>query len=273
MQNPLSVVIPCKNESANVRQCIESVRSIADEVVVADSGSTDDTIQLAKAAGCRVVERDFISFSSFKNWAIQQAKNEWVLTLDADERASLNLVSEIKKLLNCNNIHHDGYHIRRENHFCGVQLKHGPAGRDQPLRLFRKSLAEYNDVAIHESVSIASNNVGHLEHSMHHFSDRSVREYFERFNRYTSLAAQAMADRGQRPTWLKLYTAAPARFIKGYFLQLGFLDGKAGLINCALGSAYVFTKYAKLWGIRMQTQESFDRAQATEAPKKRRNAA
>lgn len=258
MQNPLSVVIPCKNESANVRQCIESVRSIADEVIVADSGSSDDTMELAKAAGCRVVEREFISFSSFKNWAVQQAQNEWVLTLDADERATLNLVSEIKKLLNCINIPHDGYRIRRENHFCGVQLKHGPAGRDQPLRLFRKSLAEYNDVAIHESVSLKSNNVGHMEYSMHHFSDRSVREYFERFNRYTSLAAEAMARQGERPTWLKLYTAAPTRFIKGYFLQLGFLDGKAGLINCALGSAYVFTKYAKLWGIRMQTQESFD---------------
>ena len=261
MSQKLSVVIPCKNESSNIRQCIESVRSIADEIIIADSGSTDDTMNLARAAGCRVVEREFISFSSFKDWAIQQAQHEWVLTLDADERTTLKLVAEITKLLKSSEIAHDGYQIRRENHFCGVQLKHGPAGNDWPLRLFRKSLASYNDVSIHESISVSSGNVGRLENSIHHFSDRSIREYFERFNRYTSLAAQAMANEGKRPTWVKLFTAAPARFVKGYLLQRGFLDGKAGLINCALGSAYVFTKYAKLWAIRMHTEESFESSQ------------
>src|SRR5215211_1783023 len=123
MSSKLSVIIPCKNEHDNIRACVASARQVADEVVVADSGSTDGTLELARALGCRIIEREYGTSGDFKNWAIPQASHEWVVILDADERISVALAREIRCALK--NAKHEGYWIYRRNHFMGHPIRFG----------------------------------------------------------------------------------------------------------------------------------------------------
>jgi len=247
--NLVSVVIPCKNEEQNISACLASVRELADEIVVADSGSTDRTLDLVRPlSDCRLVEREFISFSSFKNWAIEQAIHPWVLTLDADERLTAESAREIRQLLDGTPAH-DGYRIRRANHFLGHALHYGPARRDWPLRLFRREVARYNDRQVHESVIISTGRVGNLKHPMIHFPFWTIAEHARKGDRYTDLAAEEMHARGKRVGFVKLLTAWPLRFAKAYLLQRGFLDGTPGLVYAILSASYTTNKYVKLWGL------------------------
>src|SRR6476660_8456128 len=124
MSSQLTVIIPCKNERENIATCIAGARLIADEVLVADSGSTDGTLEIARSLGCRIIEREYGTSGDFKNWAIPQAANEWVLILDADERITPELAKEIRDTLV--EPRHDGYWVYRLNHFMGHPIRHGP---------------------------------------------------------------------------------------------------------------------------------------------------
>src|SRR5689334_25076709 len=135
----LTVLIPCKDERQNIVACIESVRALADEILVADSGSTDGTQDLVRrAGGCRLIEREFISYSDFKNWAIPQARHEWVLIIDADERVTPELATEIKQLLNSPPDDKDGFWIYRDNHYLGHPVDHSGWQNDRVFRLIRR---------------------------------------------------------------------------------------------------------------------------------------
>jgi glycosyltransferase involved in cell wall biosynthesis len=247
MAAKLTVLIPCKNERSNIRSCIESVRNIADEILVADSGSTDDTIEIARGLGCRIIEREYINSADFKNWAIPQAENEWVLVVDADERATPELASEIRKVLS---LAHpmDGYRVAFRTFFLGYELKHGGWSTGTSLRLFRRE-CRYQKVWVHADVVVTSGRVGKLKHKFLHYTYWSLEQYFEKFNRYTSHGARDMRARGRKPSVLNLLLHPPTNFLKFYILRGGFLDGVPGFLMSALSAYYSFVKHAKLWAL------------------------
>ncbi len=142
MRAKLSVLIPCKDERRNIRPCIESVQPIADEILIADSGSTDGTLDIVREiGGCRIIEREYINSANFKNWAIPQAKHEWVLVVDADERVTPELAAEIQQLLANPPADKDAYWIGRINHYLGYRIKHCGWNSDDVIRLFRREVA------------------------------------------------------------------------------------------------------------------------------------
>lgn len=248
MALPLTVLIPCKNERLNIRPCIESARELAAEVLVADSGSTDGTLEIARSLGCRIIEREYRTSGDFKNWAIPQAHHEWVLLLDADERLTPELAAEIKALLEMGP-DRDGYWIYRANHFMGHPIHHCGWNHDKVLRLFRRDLARYEGPSDHGEVKIETGQVGVLENRMPHFTYWSYDQLFQKFHRYTSLQAQQWYDAGRRPSYFLMIFNPFFRFFRSYLLQLGFLDGAAGLQISLMAGFYSFTKQARLWAL------------------------
>lgn len=247
MDNRLSVIIPCKNEQHNIRACVESVRGLADEIIVADSGSSDRTLEIVRAmGGCRLIQREFIDHSSFKNWAIPQAAHPWVLFVDADERVTERLAEEIRRLL-AGDPPFDAYCMRRANYFLGHRIKHSGWNTATIIRLFRRDVCRYDRRRVHENVEVPSGRVGRLRGRFLHYTCQDLHEYTARMNRYTSWAAEELHARGRRTGYLGLLLRPPARFLQLYILRGGCLDGVAGLAVCLSGAFYTFSKYAKLW--------------------------
>jgi (heptosyl)LPS beta-1,4-glucosyltransferase len=247
MKQSLSVIIPCKNERKNIRPCVESAKRVADEVLVADSGSTDGTLEIVDdVGGCRVVKREYINSGNFKNWAIPQATHAWVLIVDADERVTPALAAEINALLEvgprC-----DGYHVYRENYFLGHRIRHGGWGRDKVLRLFRRDLGRYQGESDHAEVSVTTGNVGHLKARLEHYSYWTFDQYFQKLHRYTLQSAQNRYASGKRPSYFRMLLSGPLRFLHCYIVRLGFLDGVAGLQVCTLTGLSSFIKQVRLW--------------------------
>ncbi len=243
----LTVLIPCKNERRNIRLCIESVRDIADEILVADSGSTDGTLDVvADIGGCRVIEREYVHSGDFKNWAIPQASCEWVLILDADERVTPALAAEIRRVL-ASKSPCDGYWVYRNNHFMGHRIRFSGWGYDSVLRLFRRDQGTYVGDTDHAEVAIRSGRVGRLKARMLHYTCWSYDQYFQKFHRYTSWQADVWHRAGRRPSLSRLVLTGPLRFLRAYVLHLGFLDGIAGFQLAMLQGFYSFMKQARLW--------------------------
>jgi glycosyltransferase involved in cell wall biosynthesis len=247
MRQRLTVLVPCKNERANIEPCIESVRQIADEILVADSGSTDGTLErIAEMGDCRVIEREYIHSGDFKNWAIPQASHPWVFIVDADERVKPELAREIERILrdppDC-----DGYWIYRENYFLGHRIRFSGWRSDKVLRLFRRDLGRYVGQTDHAEIEISSGKVGKLRCRLKHLAYSDYDQYFRKFQRYTTFQAQLWYREGRRPNPLKLVLTGPLRFLHTYVIRLGFLDGLAGLQVCALTGFSSFMKQVRLW--------------------------
>jgi glycosyltransferase involved in cell wall biosynthesis len=243
---PLTVLIPCKNERDNIRACVDSVATMAAEILVADSGSTDGTPQIAGELGCRVVGREYINCGDFKNWAIPQARHAWVLIVDADERVTPELAAEIGSLLErppC----HDGYWLRRRNYFLGQPLNHGAWGRDTVIRLVRRDVARYSTGSDHAEVLLPPDRVGLLAHPLLHYSCWDYATYIRKMLGYTTQQAQLWHAAGRRPSLWRLALNGPARFLRSYFLECGFLDGSLGFQLAVLTGFYSFLKQAQLW--------------------------
>lgn len=250
MAHPLTVIIPCKNEADNIRACIESVRAVADEILVADSGSTDGTLEIVReAGGCRIIEREFIDFSSFKNWALQHATHPWVLIIDADERVSGPLAEEIGNLL-AGEPPADAYWIHLTNFFVGNRIRFSGWRSDRVLRLFRCEVCRYGKQRVHEHLEVDTGKTARLDGELLHYTCRSLDHWLEKVALYTTLAAEDMLAAGLRVTYLGLLLRPPLRFLQSYILRGGFLDGTAGLAVCTGAAIYTFMKYAKLWELR-----------------------
>lgn len=247
MKQPLTVIIPCKNERLNLRQCIESVDSIADEILVADSGSTDGTLEIAaEFEKVRIVEREYITSGDFKNWAIPQATHEWVLIVDADERITPELADEMVMELS-RGASHDGYWIYRDNHFMGKPLKFGDARTDKVLRLFRRDRGRYAGPSDHGEVHISTGNVGKFSARMLHYSMWDYDQLLEKMHRYCKLQAQQWHAQGKDTSYFKLLVRPAFRFFREFILQGSILDGKAGLQTAWMAAFYSFNKQARLW--------------------------
>jgi glycosyltransferase involved in cell wall biosynthesis len=252
MDEKLTVLIPCKNESRNIRRCIESARQVADEVLVADCCSEDDTLTIvAQMGACRVIQKGLPNFAAFKNWAIPQARYPWVLILDADERLTPELAREIKQFLRNPPEHFDAYTVPRLLFFLGHPLRLGGLQNDRPIRLIRRDLCRYKPCRVHESIPYDRRRVGTFRHGLLHFSYRSYNEYFAKNVRYTEWAALDAWERGRRTGFANLLLRPLLRFLQLYLLRLGILDGLAGLQWCMLSAFFnSFVKQARLWELQ-----------------------
>ncbi len=250
MKQPLTVIIPCKDERKNIRPCIESAKRVADEVLIADSGSTDGTLEIIdEVGGCRVIKREYVNSGNFKNWAIPQATHGWVLIVDSDERVTVELADEINALLESSHPR-DGYHIYRANYFLGHRIRHGGWGSDKVLRLFRRDLGRYQGESDHAEVHVTTGNVGRLRHRLEHFTYWTYDQYFRKLRRYTVQSAESRFAAGKRASYLHMLLAGPLRFLHCYFIRLGFLDGLAGLQICTLTGISSFVKQIRLWELQ-----------------------
>jgi FkbM family methyltransferase len=244
----LTVIIPCKNERENLGACVASARQVADEVLLADSGSTDGTLALARKLDCRIIQREYGTSGDFKNWAIPQAGHEWVLILDADERITPALGREIRnELLEPK---HDGYWIYRRNHFMGHPVRFGPWKNDRCLRLFKRDSGRYVGPTDHAEVELMAGTVGSLHERMTHYTCDSYSQYLPKVERYADVQARLWQAAGRRTNWFSLFFRFPLRFLQGYVWRLGFLDGLAGLQVCLLVAYLSWLKQAFLWQLQ-----------------------
>jgi len=255
MKQPLSVIVPCKNEELNLRSCLESFQDLADEIIVADSGSTDLTREIAlQFEKTRLIEREYGTSGDFKNWAIPQASHEWVLIVDADER--ITPISEEIYLELSRGPAYDGYWIYRTNHFMGHPLKFGDARNDKVLRLFRRDKGHYSGPSDHGEIQISTGKVGRMKNRMLHYSAWGYDQYFEKTDRYTTLQALQWHEQGRDTSYFKLLVRPAFRFFREYILQGAILDGKAGVQTAWLAAFYSFSKQARLWQIKHGRNQS-----------------
>ena len=247
MKHKLTVIIPCKNERKNIRPCVLSAKLVADEILVADSGSTDGTLDIVRSlGGCRIVEREYVNSGNFKNWAIPQAAHEWVLIVDSDERVTPELAQEINALLAGKPLR-DGYQIYRANYFLGHRVRYAGWGADKVLRLFRRDLGRYEGESDHAEVGIRGGKVGKLRHRLEHFTYWTYDQYFQKLQRYTVQGAQNKFQAGRRANFWAMLLAMPFRFLHCYIFRLGFLDGLVGLQLSVLTGFSSFAKQLRMW--------------------------
>ena len=244
MREPLSVLVPVRNEEGNLRECLESVRW-ADEIVVVDSGSTDGTLAIARAMASRTLEHEYVNSAAQKNWALPQLAHRWVLIVDADERVPPALRAEIEGVLSNPN-RADGYWIYRANRFLGKPIRSAGWQRDKVLRLFDRTKGEYGPLHVHEEVRVEGR-VGRLRERLVHNTYRDLDQYFEKFARYTRWSADDLEARGIRASASRLLLRPWLRFLRMYVLEGGFREGRRGIVLCMLAAFSVFTKYARRW--------------------------
>lgn len=241
----LSVVIIALNEARNLNSLLPDIPKGA-EIIVVDSGSTDDTVNIAKTNGATVYHRAFDGYASQKNFAIGQVSRSWTLCLDADERPDADLWRNIIEVTSADPTGNIAYALKRRLVFQGKPLTHGRS-MDQVLRLFKSNTSSYQN-EIHEKLSLPPNATKKLlEGTLWHWSYYDLEDYFSRFNRYTSMTAKARFESSKTcPPELFLALRLPADFFTRYILKLGFLDGWPGFLWALFGSFYGFVKYAKL---------------------------
>lgn len=235
----LSVVIITFNEEKNITNCLNSVQDVADEIIVVDSFSTDQTEGICHQYDkVRFTQNVFKGFGAQKQFATNLAKNDWVLSLDADETITKDLQDEIRSVLNAGNPF-DSYSIRRQTNYLGRTLRFCGMHTERHVRLFNKKKAKFSDHQVHEHV--VSVNVSALKNPMIHFPYQSIAHHVDKINNYTSLYSSKRSI-----TPFQVITKVPIRFLTIYFLKLAILDGYAGFIWAMMGSYYSFLKYVKL---------------------------
>lgn len=245
----ISAVLITFNEEDNILDAIDSV-SWADEVIVVDSNSTDRTVELAKSRGAKTMIRDWTGFSDQKQFGVDAAANDWILSLDADERVSSNLKDEILAI----DEPLDGYKIPRLSFYMGREIRHSGWYPDHQLRLFDRRKARWNGRIIHESVQLdPGSKAGRLKGDILHYSIRNAAEHHRAIGeRYAPLASQYMFDNGIRTSPFRVAIAGPAAFIRSYLLKAGFLDGFAGFCIAWFAAHNAYLKHVILWELQQE---------------------
>jgi len=241
----LSVVVITYNEEANIGRVLESVR-LADEHIVLDCGSTDRTLEIARAFGAKTFTEKWKGYSAQKNSAIDKATGDWVLSLDADEAVETELMDEIRHVLD-QNPSLDGYYMPRKNYFLGRWIRHGGFYPDRKLRLFRRGRGRFGERLVHEVVRV-DGPTGTLNQALIRNAYPTLEGYISHMNRYSSLGGEIVAANGHGGFSLLNIVINPlATFLYNYFFRLGLLDGREGFLLHLYHSAYVSWKYAKAW--------------------------
>lgn len=246
----LTVIVPTFNEEENLAACLDTVRW-ADEILIADSFSSDRTLEIARRYGARVVQRRYGYSASQKNWAIPQARHPWILLVDSDERVPPALATEVREILS-RPPEANGYWIYRSNHLLGGRVRRCGWNSDRVIRLFRRDLGRYEDSQVHAEIVIPPP-VGTLGHRLVHHSFRSFDQYMPKVWKYARWGAEDEWAEGRRAGWPDILLRPPLRFIKMYVLRGGFLEGTRGLVVSYLGTAAVLLKYARLWEKALET--------------------
>jgi glycosyltransferase involved in cell wall biosynthesis len=249
----LSVTIITLNESDHIAAAIDSA-SWADEIIVVDSGSTDGTLDLARAKGATVATRAWSGYVDQKNYAAGLARHDWIFSLDADERIPAPLATEVRELLAVEPSLR-GYRVPRVTFHFGRWMRTTDFYPDFQTRLYDRRAARWRGRHVHESVAV-DGAVGQLQNELQHYSYRDLRDQLDRINLYSTLAARQMHEAGRRANAFDLIVHPPAAFLRNYVLRRGFLDGTAGLTLSAVNAYSVFLKFAKLWEMQRPTPEA-----------------
>jgi len=241
----LSVVIITLNEERNIGRCLQSVSGIADDVVVVDSGSTDRTADICREHGARFISHPWLGFAETKNFANAQAKYPLILSLDADEALSEQLIASIKGVKDTESF--AAFSMNRLTNYCGQWIRHCGWYPDRKIRLFNRSNARWTGLIIHETLSVDDGvAVHHLDGDLLHYSYYSVAGHISQANRFTDLTAEEAFSKGENGTLAKILLKPPVRFVRDYFFRLGILDGYYGYLICRISAQATFFKYIKL---------------------------
>ena len=238
----LSAIIITKNESDNIRRCLESIKW-ADEIIIVDSGSSDNTVEICREYTDNILQTDWQGYGKQKNRALDLATKTWVLSLDADEQVSAALRDKLQSLLR-DKSKYDAYAIKRPVVFLGKTIKYA-CGADNTIRFFKRDQGRFTDDIVHETLQFEGN-VGKLSQPILHYSFANVATLVEKMNKYTSLVAKQRAAAGKKSSIFKAITHALWMFIKVYLLEAGFLDGRAGFILSVSFAEGAYYRYIKL---------------------------
>jgi glycosyltransferase involved in cell wall biosynthesis len=243
----LSVVIITFNEERNIDRCLNSVKDVADDIVVVDSFSTDRTEEICRRYGVNFIQRKWEGYSAAKNFGNSQAKYDWILSLDADEALSNELKQSILEKKKEGKIITASFN--RITNYCGKWIRHCGWYPDIKVRIFDRRIVKWSGI-IHERLLIEPRqNIVHLKGNCLHYSYYSAEEHYRRAEKYSAISAQELYNRGKKVIWLMIYLKAILKFIHSYFIQLGFLDGAAGYTICRISAYATFLKYKKLRGL------------------------
>lgn len=249
-KTPLTLVVITKNEEAVIEKCLKSAHWV-DHIVVVDSGSTDKTMEIAKACGATVFQQEWLGFGPQKRFGSAQAPTDWVLSLDADEFLSPQLSMALQELMQQGPTA-SAYQFARTNKFLGKFLYHGEGYPDWSLRLFDKRKADWSNDAVHEKVQALNGalDVQTVKGDLMHESGESISRYIEKQNRYTDLQAQALVNSGKKIGALNVLFSPLVRFLRFYFVKAGFLDGFAGFVHISIGCFFAGLKYVKAMALK-----------------------
>jgi len=241
----LSVIIITFNEERNIRACLQSVKNVADEIIVMDSFSTDSTKEICTSFGALFYQHRFDGYIEQKNLALEKANFDFVLSLDADERLDEILENEIQKVKQ--NPAFDAYKFNRLSYYSGRWIKHSGWYPDTKLRLWRKEIGRWGGRNPHDEVVIESGvKVKHLKGDLLHYSFYSLEEHLAQTNKFSTIGAQTLFDEGKTVSAMKLYASPFIKFLRDYIKNMGFLDGWEGLTICRINALGTYLKYAKL---------------------------
>jgi glycosyltransferase involved in cell wall biosynthesis len=248
MPNKISCVIITFNEEENIRRALNSVKW-CDEIVVVDSGSTDKTIEICEEFNCRIYKKEFNGYGEQKRYAVSLAANDWILSIDADEVVSDELCDEIRNIFNDDEIKSNGFFLPRSLIFLGKHFKYGRESKEIYLRLFNKKYGNFSSDKVHEKVNLKGD-TQKLNGTLLHYSYTNIDQYFNKFNSYTSKAAQVLFDEGNKGrNVVTIVLGFPVYFFKNYFIYRNFLNGMQGLLWALFSSLYPVIKYFKLWAL------------------------
>jgi len=252
--NLISVVVITWNEEKNIRRCLDSVKLVADEIIVLDAYSTDKTVEIALAAGAKVKQGYFLGYIQQKNAASQLASHDYILSLDADEALHENLAKSILDLKN--NFAAVAYSMNRCTNYCGKYIRKGTWYPDRKVRLFDRRFARWGGINPHDRIELPGGNqkVQHLKGDILHYSFPSIETHHEKNDKYSSIAAQAMYARGKKSSWFKMLVNPSWAFVHYYFIRAGFLDGFYGYVIAVNTAHGTFLKYAKLYRLQQGRQ-------------------
>ena len=244
---PVTATVITLNEAAHIQGCLATL-SWADEIIVVDSGSTDGTADLARAAGATVIVRDWPGYAAQKDFAASQATHDWIVSVDADERITPELAAQIRTVVSQPG-DKVGFRVPRITFHLGRWIRTTDWYPDYQLRVYDRRHASWAMRRVHESVT-PRGPIGQLTCDLQHYAYRDLAHHHETMQRYTTLAAQQMFEEGRRGSAVALLLHPPAAFLRNYVLKRGFMDGAPGLIISAMNAHYVFLKFAKLWAMR-----------------------
>lgn len=240
----LTVLIITYNEERNIARCIESVRGIADEVLVVDSSSQDATVAIAERLGAKVLTQSFLGYGEQKNWGSERASHDWILSLDADEELTPALRASIAQVKN--NPEHFVYHFARVTNYCGQWIRHCGWYPDRQTRLYNRTKGAWVEKKVHEYWQLREPQAnGLLRGDLLHYSFTSVNQHIAKIHKYTDLSAAEAARTGKRVSVAKLVLSPVWHFVQEYLIRLGFLDGYYGFVICRLSAYSAFLKCLK----------------------------